>query len=340
MKRVLIVFAILLFAAAGLFAQIDYDAFGELFSDFASEIAKTLPSTAAVSGLNWSPAYIGEFPHFGVGASIGAFTIPYDFVEPLITDPSMNISLPSKFDYVEKLGMPIPAIALDARLGGFLLPFDVGVKVGYIPEKYRDKLTRIHADYRLFGGDARFRLLKGSGFLPTLSVGAGYTYLEGSVSVPDVGTTTEIDIPPLGVDPIVVTSPDLTFNFQTNTLMGKVQASWDLAILIPHIGLGAAYGLASSAGGGLTSEVLYQGSPLTDPAIIQDIKDYFAAAGYSIDQLDDTGVTISQDASGGFSFWLYGGTAVKLVFLAIDLSAMYNPISQAYGGAVNVRVQL
>ncbi len=339
MKRVLIVFAILLFAAAGLSAQItDYDKFGDAFEDFASEIATTLPSTAAVSGLNWSPAYIGEFPHFGVGASIGAFTIPYDFVQPLITD--LGISLPSEFDYIEKWGMPIPAIALDARLGGFVLPFDVGVKVGYIPEEYRDKLTRIHADYRLFGGDARLRLIEGRGLLPTLSVGGGYTYLEGSVSVPDVATSTEINIDPiLPGHTLEVSSPDLTFNFQTNTLMGKAQASWDLEILIPHVGLGAAYGLKSNAGGGLTSQVLYDGAALTDPADIQAIKDAFALAGYSIDELDATGITISEDAS-GFSFWLYGGTAVKLVFLAIDLSAMYNPISQAYGGAVNVRVQL
>ena len=36
MKRVVIVLAILLFAAAGLSAQIDYDVFGDAFEDFAS----------------------------------------------------------------------------------------------------------------------------------------------------------------------------------------------------------------------------------------------------------------------------------------------------------------
>jgi len=338
MKRVLIVFAILLFAAAGLSA-IPYDTFGDAFEDFASEISTTLPSTAAVAGLNWSPAYIGEFPHFGVGASIGAFTIPYDFVEPLITD--LSLSLPSEFDYIKKWGMPIPAYALDARIGGFALPFDIGLKFGYIPEKLREKLGKINADYLLAGGDVRLRVVEGRGLLPSLSVGGGYTFLEGNIGIPDVAGSTIINLP--NVVPLVfpyeltITSPELTFAMQTSTFVGKVQASWDLAILTPHLGIGAAYGL-SKAGGGLSSDVLYNGSPMS-AADIQNIKDVLAIYGYTIDELDNTGISITSDAD-GYSFWVYGGTAINIVFISIDLSAMYNIVSKSYGGAVNVRVQL
>jgi hypothetical protein len=339
MKRVLIVFAILLIAAAGLSAQIDYTVFGDAFKDFASEVSTTLPSTAAVAGLNWSPAYIGNFPHFGVGASIGAFTIPYDFVKPLITD--LNLSLPSEFDYIEKWGMPIPAIALDARIGGFALPFDIGLKFGYIPDSLRDKMSRINADYLLAGGDVRFRVVEGRRFMPTVSVGGGYTYLEGNIGIPDVTSSTTIDLP--HVLPLVapytleITSPELTFAMQTSTFVGKVQASWDLAILTPHLGIGAAYGL-SKAGGGLSSDVLYNGSPMTD-ADIQNIKDVLASYGYTVDELDNTGISLSSDAD-GYSFWVYGGTAINIFFIKVDLSAMYNLVSNSYGGAVNVRFQL
>ena len=31
-------------------------------------------------------------------------------------------------------GIPIPATAVEARIGGFILPFDIGIKAGYIPE--------------------------------------------------------------------------------------------------------------------------------------------------------------------------------------------------------------
>lgn len=340
MKRVLIVLGILLFAVAGLSAQsVNYDVFGDAFEDFASEISTTLPSTAAVAGLNWSPAYIGEFPHFGVGISIGAFTIPYDFVEPLISD--LNLTLPSEFDYIKKWGMPIPAYALDARIGGFALPFDIGLKFGYLPDKLRDKLGKVNADYLLAGGDVRFRAVEGHGLLPTLSVGGGYTFLNGNIGIPDVAGSTTIDLPneaPL-IAPyeLTITSPELTFAMQTSTFVGKVQASWDLAILTPHLGIGAAYGL-SKAGGGLSSDVLYNGSPMT-ATDIENIKDLLATKGYTIDELDTTGISISSDAD-GYSFWVYGGTAINIVFISIDLSAMYNIVSQSYGGAVNVRVQL
>jgi hypothetical protein len=337
MKRVLIVFAILLFAAAGLSAQIDYTDFGDAFEDFASEISTTLPSTAAVAGLNWSPAYIGNFPHFGVGASIGAFTIPYDFVKPLINE--LEVSLPSEFDYIEKWGMPIPAIALDARIGGFVLPFDVGLKFGYIPDSLREKMSRINADYLLAGGDVRLRVVEGRRFVPTVSVGGGYTYLEGNIGIPDLAGPTTIDLPvPLDSHSITITSPELTFALQTSTFVGKVQASWNLAILTPHLGIGAAYGL-STAGGGLASEILYDGVSSMTPSQIQDIKDAFAGYGYTIDELDNNGILISSDAD-GYSFWVYGGTAINIFFIKVDLSAMYNLVSKSYGGAVNVRFQL
>jgi len=337
MKRVLIVLAILLFAAASLSAQIDYDVFGDAFEDFASQVSTTLPSTAAVAGLNWSPAYIGEFPHFGVGASIGAFTIPYDFVEPLITD--LGLSLPSKFDYIKKWGMPIPAYALDARIGGFVLPFDIGLKFGYIPDQLREKLGKLNADYLLAGGDVRLRVVEGRGLLPSVSVGGGYTFLEGNIGISDVAGPTQINLPPPeDAHYIEITSPELTFAIQTSTFVGKVQASWDLELLTPHLGIGAAYGL-SSAGGGLSSDILYDGATPMTPTQIQDIKDAFAGYGYTIDELDNSGISITSDAD-GYSFWAYAGTAINIVFISIDLSAMYNLVSSSYGGAVNVRVQL
>ena len=75
------------------------------------------------------------------------------------------------------------------------------------------------------------------------------------------------------------------------------------------------------------------------PTQIQEIKDAFATYGYTIDELDNTGISITSDAN-GYSFWIYGGTAINIVVLSIDLSAMYNFLSNSYGGAVNLRIQL
>ena len=171
MKRVLIILGLILCLTVGLSAQtLDYASFAAAFQGFADDVASTLPATAAVAGLGWSPAYIGQFPHFGVGMSLGASTIPFAKIEPLVDD--LGITLPSEFDYFEKWGVPIPALALDARVGGFLFPFDVGFKIGFVPDKLKENLGRVNLDYLLVGGDVRVPLVKEKGFIPAISVRA------------------------------------------------------------------------------------------------------------------------------------------------------------------------
>ena len=345
MKRLLIVFALIVTVTIGVSA-LDYDSFAAAFQGFADDVASTLPGTAAVAGLSWSPAYIGQFPHFGVGMSLGAATIPYAKIEPLVND--LGISLPSEFDYFKDWGVPIPALALDARLGGFVLPFDVGFKIGFVPDQMREKLGKVNLDYLLVGGDVRVPLLKEKGLLPALSVSGGYTFMRGNVGVPDVIGTGDYDVDLTAYTGGVLraTAPELAFIWDTHTFVGKVQASKNLFLFTPHIGLGAAYGV-SNAGGGLSSSVLYDPdgigvapfSPLAQPEDIDAIIAALTAAGQPVPDLSSDSILISSDAS-GFSFWVYGGTAINILILKVDLSAMYNLLSKSYGGAVNVRIQL
>jgi hypothetical protein len=340
MKRILLVLGLILLLAAGLSAQadIDYADFADAFQTFAEEVASTLPASAAVSGLNWSPAYIGQFPHFGVGVSVGAATIPYKVIKPLVGE--LGVTLPSEFEYLERWGMPIPGLALDARVGGFLFPFDVGFKFGFIPEKLREKMGKVNADYLLVGGDIRVPLLKERGLLPTLSISGGYTFMRGTVGVPDIVGTGDYEVDlsdygPLGT--LTATAPELTFTWRTHTFVGKLQASKKLLIFTPHLGLGTAYGV-SSAGGGLSSEIKYNGHAITDSEIDM-IEAALTAAGEEVPDLSSDSILVTSDAN-GFSFWVYGGTAINIFFIKIDLSAMYNFLSGGYGGAVNVRLQL
>jgi hypothetical protein len=346
MKRILLVLGLISLLAAGLSAQdIDYADFADAFQTFADEVASTLPASAAVSGLNWSPAYIGQFPHFGVGVSVGAATIPYKVIKPLVGE--LGVTLPSEFEYLERWGMPIPGLALDARVGGFLFPFDVGFKFGFIPETLREKMGKVNADYLLVGGDIRVPLLKERGLLPTLSISGGYTFMRGTVGVPDIISDYEVDMtgygPGLGI--VKTTAPELTFTWRTHTFVGKLQASKKLLIFTPHLGLGTAYGV-SSAGGGMSSDVLYDpdgGGPAPYATITQSeidmIEAALTAAGEEVPDLSSDGILVTSDAN-GFSFWVYGGTAINIFFIKIDLSAMYNFLSGGYGGAVNVRLQL
>lgn len=143
MKRFVLVLMMSL-AAAGLWAQ-DLAVFQKGFETFAADMAATLSYNATI-GNNWSDAYIGSFPRFGVGISAGVTTVPADSLKDLFD--SMAIPVPST---VSSLGLPIPAAALSAKIGGLVLPFDVGLKAMVLPAAATEALSAadIAADYKL-----------------------------------------------------------------------------------------------------------------------------------------------------------------------------------------------
>ncbi|GAB1484410.1 hypothetical protein MASR2M78_32280 [Treponema sp.] len=91
----------------------------------ADALATSLPFNSTI-GLNWSDAYIGQIialpPHFGVGIVGGATTIDAKDITSVLTD----------LGYAEISGLgdvlPIPAMAVEGRIGGFILPFDHGLR--------------------------------------------------------------------------------------------------------------------------------------------------------------------------------------------------------------------
>ena len=334
MKKMLLAVALLTALTGAAWAQ-DYAAFQADFQAFADGVANSLPISATI-GLNWSHAYIGQFPHFGVGVSLGGMFLPYETIEPIVTTLGVGSSIPQE---LKTYGIPFPTIAAGARLGGFGLPFDMGFKFGMIPEEAKDLFGQdVTADYFLIGGDIRLPVVKGKGLLPTVSIGGGYTFLRGQVGITDVSASEVIDISdPMvtagypGVHTLTLTNPDLIFRWDTHTIEAKAQASWNALIFTPSIGIGTAYGI-SNAGGGLSSTVVYAGP--NDLATVQSV---FEGYGYTVPTA--TGLEVVSDAN-GWSFWVFGGTAINLFFIKVDLSAMYNFLNGDYGGSVNVRVQL
>lgn len=345
MKRILLILGLILAFSAGAWTQAyfpNFSDFSAIFQGFADQVATSLPATASIE--SWSHAYIGQFPHFGVGVTAGGVFLPYAIVQDTLT--SLNVTLPPEAQFLQKYGLPFPAVAISGRLGGFFFPFDLGFRVGFIPEAAKDLLGTIGVDYLLVGGDMRIPILQDHGFIPALSIGGGYTYLRGGVSVPDVTGSGNYDIDLFqlfgsGTHILQLTAPDVAFTWQTHTFTVKLQLSKNLLLFTPHLGLGAAYGI-SQAGGGLETSVLYdQGSGFAaiTAADIAAIQDAFTSYGQTPPDLSAQGVLVSAAAS-GFSFWAYGGVAVNLFFIKVDLSAMYNLLSHAYGGSVNVRLQL
>ena len=313
---------LLIFAAAALPAQdITSDEFKQAFQDFADDMASSLPLTSTI-GNNTADAYIGQLlrvpPNIGLGLTVGAATIPYATVESLFKE--LNLEVPSEIKDFQTLGVPNPAYTIDARVGGFVLPFDFGLKFGTLGSGGLNA-GDLEMDYLLAGGDIRYALMEQSVLRPNISIGVGYNYMRGRIVVPDaIAGTYQIDIEGGGTADLSG-GADAYLEWQTNVIDVKAQISKSFIILTPYAGVGAAYGV-SSAGGGLIGNV--------------NNTEQLKEAGIDVDGKE---VGVSSDVS-GWSLRAFGGTSVNILLLRLDLGLGYDIVGENFVGTVGARFQL
>ena len=339
---------ILLVAAISMTAMAQEDVipseFNESIQTFAEGVASSLPLIAAV-GLNWSDAYIGQFPHFGVGGAVGFGTIPFDAARPVLQAMQLEDVVVNSpvFQYLEQYGMPVPAYSAEARLGGFFIPFDAGVRVGILPPDWSPEslLQGLNLDYRMFGFDVRFPIVQERGVLPDISISGGYTRLNATIGLSGIyGSDVQLasySVP--GVDPIdiVLTDPSAEFFWEANVIDLKAQVSKNLLLFTPYAGFGASLGFGR-AGGGFEADL----SGIDQAAI-----DEFNAAAEQLGQdaivlpeFVDGGFYVSAPMTGGWAFRAFGGVSINLLVVKLDLTAMYDFIGLNFGATVGLRVQL
>ena len=338
MKRAFLVILILL-SASVVFAQVNFTTFQTGFSDFAKALSNGAP-LYSTTGLQWSEAYIGQFPHFGLGVTVGATTISASAMQKMAT--ALGVTLPSQFSYVSQYGLPLPAYTIEARIGGFVLPFDIGLKLGYIPPGTLQKLgLQASVDYILAGADFRYALLKDEGLAPAFSVGLGFNHMQTTVGVPGLLPGGDININPVAGFPhtLTLSNPSLQMQWSTNVLDLKVQVSKKLIFLTPYLGAGASLSFGSSASGSVQSTVKFDGSAITQ-ANIDAINAYYASQGLTPPSLSSTSVTASASSGAGFDFRGFGGLSFDLFSLYIDLGGAYDITTGAFGASLNVRLAI
>lgn len=315
------------------------------FQAFSDDVASVLPMNSTI-GLNWSDAYIGQLialpPSLGVGITAGVTGIPYDSVKKILVDTLKGDEgeIPQ---FIRDYGLPLPALAIDARLGGFILPFDIGFKFGYVPKTLADQVgDNIKIDFLLVGGDIRYLLMKQRFVvIPEVSVGVGYNYLKGSVEfggvLPSLFQIT-LPAPPSGITPapwssgdkLSLSSPDFFIEWETKVVDLKAQASWSLLILQPSVGFGASYG-SSHVGGGAKSSLKINNQPLTPQQ-----RTALSALGFDV---EDASIAVFSDVT-GWSFRVFGGVSVNILILRLDLGIQYNLIGGNMGASLGARIQL
>jgi hypothetical protein len=335
MKKIIICIVILCLAAASGFAQVNLNQYKKGIEDFADDLATILPMNSAI-GLNWNDAYIGQLldvpPHFGIGVTAGVVNIPYGPVKNLVEDAMDGDSsdIPS---FVKTFGVPIPAYTIDARIGGFMLPFDIGLKFGYLNLDISD----VQIDYLLLGGDVRYCVLEQTVLIPKVSVGAGFNYMKTNATMSGaLGSGMTIDTTASssqlgGVTQLDFSTPDLYLEMKTKVLDFKAQASWSALIFEPSIGLGASYGMSEVSAGAESTMSVTGGS-----ATVDDVVDGLNGLGYDVGGAK-LGYTKKVNA---MSYRLFGGLGFNLAVLRLDLGFLYGINSGSWGATVGARFQM
>jgi hypothetical protein len=329
-SSVLIV-AVFLFCGSFGFAQsISLNDLQNRFDGFSKALANSLPFNASV-GLNWSDAYIGQFfdvpPHFGAGVSTGTTTI----------DVGVAADLLKSFDIPYSLAFfPLPVYVVEGRLGGFGIPFDIGVKFGALPDAPLLTDASVDVNFLLAGADFRYGLIKQGVVLPNVSIGFGVNYLKGGISASAGGGASFSFNDGSGNHTLALAKPTVGLSWETLILELKAQVSKTLLIVTPYVGAGVSYAAVSKVGYGVETRVTtYDGGAIND-ADIDKIKEKVPG----LNNINANGFSSSYNRRDSWGIRLFGGLSFNLAIIKIDLTGMFNLIDQNYGVTLGVRAQL
>lgn len=283
-------------------------------SDFSQELFKAIPNAQSQQQV-YADAWIGSLipgAHFGLGVNAGAAAID---ARPLkLAANALNIDTENMPDT-----LAFPTVAADIRIGGFILPFDIGLSaLTFDTTKYGaidDKLEPSSIDYFSIGGDLRYAILKGGMFRPKFSVGAGVYHTKGSARIED------------NDQKLKRASADL--DFSTTTFMLETQASIKLLFFIPFIG----------------GKLLYSKSSLNWNAhanwnnIIASSGDYYQMG---ISQAQSWGI-LPTDFGDSYSKTLlhpqiFGGFGLDLFILTATVTASYDFATKTPAAGASVRI--
>ncbi|MDR3122611.1 MAG: hypothetical protein LBU16_02385 [Treponema sp.] len=326
MKKVLgCVLGMALCGAVPLFPQ-DLVDLQKTAGEFSGALAQSLPFNAAL-GLNWADAYIGMFlpsfpPHFGAGIALGYTTVNFEAFDDLLRQ--FGLSVPGGFDLGQ---MALPAYVAEARIGGFILPFDVGLKFGAFENLGGSSAS---VDYLLAGGEFRYAVVNGKEnlLLPNVSVGVGLNYLSGRFT----GSQSSLSFSYGGTSGSTLDLSNLEVGLQWETLAldFKAQVSKSFLIITPYAGLGASHAWSKA---GYAVEAAMTG--LNEAAINNGLKE---AGTEAIDFSEKGFSTILEET--GWNFRAFGGLSVNLALFRLDFTGLFNFLDGNYGVTVGGRLQI
>jgi len=330
-KILIIGIVFFLLAAGSMFSDdIDFSSLQKSLGSFSEDMTRSLPFNSTM-GLNWSDAYIGQFlafpPNFGIGLTFGFTNISIGPINELINTFS---DTPLPFDAF----LPLPGYTLEGRIGGFVLPFDIGFKIGTLPDTIPllEALTGAKLNYLLVGGDFRYALVNKPIF--KFSLGLGYNYLNGGISIP-VGSNFGPLTTPNGYS-ISMSKPEVGLLWDTHCLEFKAHASISTVVITPYAGIGMNYSW-TRAGYNITSKLTMtdpDGQSVSSKEFLEELKNSNIAG----IEFSDKGIE-SILRNSGFNIRAYGGFSLNMSVIRFDLTGMYDILNENFGLTVGIRFQ-
>lgn len=279
-------------------------------NDFCDDLADVIPNSQTQQNV-YAEAWIGKiFPgfHFGAGVNAGVSALDVSTLK----DAALALGVDDVKDINDTL--VFPTITVDARLGGIILPFDIGVTAMSIDTSKMDSVDKaidpVAIDFFTLGADIRYAIFQGGFMRPKWSVGAGFYYTKGGVDVDDDTAKASLD-------------------FKSTTFMVNTQASIKLLCLVPFIGGRALFSKTS---------VDWKVNAEWARIIAKESDTYYEGVANAL----KWGILPSSfsGSSSGFSVYpqVFGGIGLDLLFLNLTVSGSYDIASKIPSAAVSVRV--
>ena len=234
------IFAIILFAAVAGGVSAQNAEFTGYLDSFLGDINKSLPDTS-VAG-TWSDGYIGQLislpPHLGLGVSCAVSRFPLASLTSVASAAGASIDIP---DALSLGGGFLINPAIELRIGGFVLPFDLGVRFSMLAS---DEWYDIDLEYYTLSVDLRYAIIKENIILPDIVVGLGWYFTTGSI---DYGFNVD-ELNTAGFDTAGLDGKkNLGIDFHTNVIELRAQVSKSLLIFTPYIGLTCYFAMSKSS---------------------------------------------------------------------------------------------
>ena len=185
---------------------------GDAYDYVGKEFALSLPQLTGMQNI-YADAHIGKIfptaiPHFAGGIDVSAVRVDTSGIADVLSELGVS---------ADGVGnqMFLPSAAVDFRLGGVILPFDVGFMFLKTPDiSFKD----VSFGFTTFGADIRYAILERDLVLPCVSVGFGYLYNGVNFSYDSKSVKTK-------------------FDFSSHSLYATAQISKKFIFVTPFAGL-------------------------------------------------------------------------------------------------------